>query len=102
MTAIRHPLRGVLINDISEIRTGKLNDDEQITARSLLEQGHPRHVVAAMLGCHPLAINASGRQKPKPKQRFDNGLRTVDARTDPRQYSILDEILGTDQEMTRD
>ncbi|WP_376872333.1 hypothetical protein [Albirhodobacter sp. R86504] len=102
MTAIPHPLTGVLINDITEIRTRKLTDDEQLTARHLLNSGMSRQLVAATLGCHPLAINVADLPKPARNPQIKNGLRTADARIDPRQLTLLDEILGTIQKGTKD
>ncbi|WP_131725699.1 helix-turn-helix domain-containing protein [Rhodobacter capsulatus] len=94
MTAKPHPITGVMLNDVKIIRKGQLSDEERQTAALLLAEGVARWEVAARLGCHPLAFNASGRKpaKREPAQPKASGrkLSAAAARADKRQASLVD------------
>lgn len=90
MTAFRHPETGVMLNELTVLRTGSISDDENRTAALLLAEGHPRWVVAAMLGRHPLAFNGTGRSPADSRRKLGGHLKTKDARTDIRQDNLLD------------
>jgi hypothetical protein len=93
MATIRHPVTGVLMNDITHLPRGKISDEERRTAGMLLTDGNPRWLVAAMLGRHPLALTGKGRAPGKTKRPLGGHLMVRHARTDQRQIS-LDDLFG--------
>ncbi|MFC3180477.1 hypothetical protein [Cypionkella sinensis] len=84
-----HPATGVLLNEV-EVHHGTLTDKELQTAQLLLAEGHPRWLVGAMLGCHPLAFNGTGRRPADSRRRLGGHLTTRDARRDVRQIGLDD------------
>lgn len=90
MATIRHPVTGVLMNEILHIQTGRVTNDERRTARLLLADGHPRWLVAAMLGRFPLAFNGTGQPPSQSRTPKGGNLSSRDARDDPRQFSMED------------
>lgn len=100
MTMKPHPVTGVLINEI-ETCSGPISEAERHTARLLLADGHPRWVVAAMLGRFPLAFDGTGRKPERPRRVTGGDLPLRDARHDPRQISMDDfwtDLFGEDAE----
>ena len=93
----RHPVTGVEINDIPIVRSGPVTDDERRTARLLLGDGHPRWLVAAMLGRFPLAYDGIGAPPASSRKTGHAHLPGSAARTDPRQFS-LDDLFGPDDQ----
>lgn len=91
MAMMPHPVTGVLINDI-EIRHGRIAEEERQTARLLLNDGHARWVVAAMLGRFPLAFDGTGKKPADKRPRIGGGMSIRDAREDPRQIGMQDYI----------
>lgn len=96
-----HPTTGVPINSI-ETRSGPISTAERQTARLLLDEGHARWVVAAMLGRFPLAFDRGGRAPERKSRRKIAGgeLPLGAAKQDPRQISMDDfwaDLFGADQ-----
>lgn len=89
MAMTPHPVTGVPINQITT-RTGPISDAERQTARLLLDEGHARWVVAAMLGRFPLAFNGTGRKPSRPRKVTGGDLPSSAAKNDPRQISMND------------
>ncbi|MEA5163436.1 hypothetical protein U5903_21885 [Cereibacter johrii] len=89
MAQVRHPMTGLTINEI-EVRYGPISDLERETAKHLLAEGHPRWVVAAMIGRFPLTFNGAGTAPKGRRQKFGGNLSTREARRDPRQASMDD------------
>lgn len=97
-----HPATGVMINEIV-ISTGPISDAERRTARLLLDEGHARWVVGAMLGRFPLTFNGTGRKPERPRKVSGGELPLRDAKHDPRQISMDDfweELFGPEGEGT--
>jgi hypothetical protein len=83
-----HPVTGVLINSI-EVRSGPISEGERRTASLLLADGHPRWVVAAMLGRFPLTLTRSGPAPERSRRAAIGGhLSRADALRDPRQQTM--------------
>ena len=99
MTMKPHPITGVLINEI-ETRSGAISAAERQTARLLLNDGHARWVVAAMLGRFPLAFDGTGKKPTRPrKAATGSDLSASAAKHDPRQsdiFALLDDLFGPD------
>lgn len=87
----RHPVTGVLINNI-ELAHGTITPEERHTARLLLQEGHARWVVAAMLGRFPLAFEGTGKTPADRRPRLGGGMTLQAALHDPRQISMDDYI----------
>jgi len=87
MAMIPHPVTGLLINTV-ETRSGSITDKERDTARLLLAEGHPRWVVAAMLGRFPLAFDGTGRKPSSTRRKTGGNLTLQAAANDPRQMSL--------------
>lgn len=90
MATLRHPITGVIINDIGIVRTKRLTEEEQLTARLLMEGGDTRCLAAAKLGVHPLAINATGQPRPGRGAPRGATLSSRHAFRDQRQTSMFD------------
>lgn len=75
------------MNDI-ETHHGHITEKERDTARLLLAEGHPRWLVAAMLGRHPLAFNGTGRRPADNRRKTGAHLNINDARRDNRQMGL--------------
>lgn len=56
MATFNHPVTGVSLNVITIKRT-HLNDSEAETTRLLHQEGHPQHIIAAMLGTNQGRVN---------------------------------------------
>ena len=98
MTMKPHPVTGVMLNEIA-ISTGPISDTERRTARLLLDEGHPRWVVGAMLGRFPLAFDGTGRKPERPRKVTGGDLPLRDAKHDPRQISMdnfWEDLFGPD------
>jgi hypothetical protein len=93
MATIRHPVTGVLMNEITLINHGKVSDDERRTARLLQTEGHPRWLVAAMLGRFPLAFEGVGGSPSDGRRPMGGHLAVRDAKADVRQFS-MDDLFG--------
>lgn len=89
MATYRHPVTGVLVNEI-EVHNGPISEKERETARLLLAEGHARWVVAAMLGRFPLAFNGTGAKPIDRRRKIGGHLSVRDAARDPRQISMAD------------
>ncbi len=98
MAMITHPITGVLINEI-ETHTGPISEKERDTARLLLQEGHARWVVAAMLGRFPLAFSNTGGKTERLRTKIGSNLTARDAASDPRQTSMMDEFDRSFDEM---
>lgn len=100
MTTYAHPVTGVMINRIVT-NSGPISDAERRTAHLLLEEGHPRWVVAAMLGRFPLAFDGTGRKPQRTRAIKGGDLPLRDARHDTRQMSMDDfwqDLFGRDSD----
>ncbi len=86
-----HPVTGVLINDIT-LAHGPVTPEERQTARLLLDEGHARWVVAAMLGRFPLAFDGTGKTPAEKRPRLGGGMTLHAARHDPRQIGMDDYV----------
>jgi hypothetical protein len=95
MTAMPHPVTGVLINSISLVRYGPITLEERQTAALLLAEGHPRWIVAAMLGRFPLAFTGAGRS-PRGYRPKGSHLSLGEARRDQRQMTLIETPRGHD------
>lgn len=98
MATYRHPVTGVILNEIN-ITNGPISEIERRTARLLLDEGHARWVVAAMLGRFPLAFNGTGTKPPRPRKVTGGDLPLNAAKSDPRQLSMDDfwnDLFGDD------
>ena len=93
MATIRHPVTGVVLNDMP-IRRNRLSEDEMRTARLLMAEGDPRWLAAAKLGAHALAINVQNVPRNDRRKPIGHELRASDARRDPRQ-AAMDDLLGS-------
>lgn len=99
MATMRHPVTNVLMNEITHIQHGMVTDAERQTAKLLLDEGHPRWLVAAMLGRFPLAFSGTGAKPNDSRKPIGGNLTTRDARKDHRQFSMED-LFGPDPDMT--
>jgi hypothetical protein len=94
MATIRHPVTGLLMNDITHIQTGPVSDDERRTARLLQDDGHPRWLIAAMLGRFPLAFSGTGASPNQGRKPVGGHLSVRAAQTDERQMMM--DLFGPD------
>lgn len=91
MAMKKHPVTGVFVNEIGLAR-GPVTAAERQTARLLLDEGHARWVVAAMLGRFPLAFDGTGKTSAEKRPRPGGGMTLHAARNDPRQISMEDHV----------
>lgn len=83
-----HPVTGLPINTVVQ-RFGPLDEKETWTAQVLLDEGHPRWMVAGMIGRHPLSFR-SLRPSPQGRRvRMGSRLSTKAARDDTRQCDMF-------------
>ncbi|WP_223639252.1 helix-turn-helix domain-containing protein [Rhodobacter sp. TJ_12] len=103
MAGTRHPVTGVELNDMPIVRKGTVTDDERQTAALLLAEGMPRWLVAAKLGRHPLAFNATGRKPAQSMTPAPTGrsMSLAAAHADDRQ-SAFDDLFDAPEEQETD
>jgi len=84
--AIRHPVTGVALNEISIERRTISEGPETETVRLLAREGYKDHTIAAMLGTHPWEIHKITGGGPR---RMPSGANLTDGHGDPDQPPLL-------------